>query len=311
MAEHEGPAGTPKKFSLEKLLKHGVDPNTLSFEDPGQRRTLLCLSADEGAQLDDMSRVELLLSARADPCRCSENGSFPLQLAVTREHVPIARKLLQSHADVNQQDEKLVSPLHLAAYQDHPRLVQLLLMHRANANAVDRSGQPPLFFASRTDVIAALVEAEADVVHLNAQGQSVLHSAARNGAYEAIAHFTEQEDLHHMLDLQDERGYTPLHVAASQGHQAVVGRLMDLGADSAIKTNKGQSAMSLADAKDVDVAYYIYTRVTGGNKASWSEMAQNPVALTLAAVLGVACFLNRTLLWEFGSDLVHLHFTSK
>jgi len=65
--------------------------------------------------------------------------------------------------------------------------------------------------------------------------------------------------------------------------------------------------MSLADTKDVDVAYYIYTRVTGGNKASWSEMAQNPIALMLAAVLGVACFLNRSLLWEFGWDLVHLY----
>ena len=68
---------------------------------------------------------------------------------------------------------------------------------------------------------------------------------------------------------------------------------MDLGADPAIRTNNAQTAMSLADTKDVDVAYYIYTRVTGGNKASWSEMAQNPVALTLAAVLEEACHPDR------------------
>jgi len=217
MEGDEDVAGTPKTPSLAKLLKYGVDPNSLSSEEPGQRRTLLCLSIEEGAQLDDMSRVELLLSARADPCRCSENGAYPLQLAVKRSHLPIARELLQCHADVNQQDGKLVSPLHVAAYQNHPRLVQLLLMHRASANAVDRAGQPPVFFASRSDVIAALVEAEADVVHLSAQGQSVLHLAAHNGAYEAVAHLTKQEDLHHMLDLQDERGRTPLHVACSSG----------------------------------------------------------------------------------------------
>mmetsp|Transcript_21311 Transcript_21311/g.61592 ORF Transcript_21311/g.61592 Transcript_21311/m.61592 type:complete len:309 (-) Transcript_21311:88-1014(-) len=303
----EGDSAQHKKPSLAKLLKYGVDPNSLSFEDTGERRTLLCLSIDEAVQIKDFTKVDLLLSARADPNRRSETGAFPLQLAARHSSTELARQLLQSKADANQQDEKLVSPLHVAAHQDAPRLVQLLLMHRANANAVDKVGQPPVFFASSRDVIEALLEAQADLLHLNKKGQSTLHLAAHNGSYQAVAYFTEQEHLRHMIDLRDERGRTALHHAAARGQQHVVSRLMDLGADPGIKTNTGQTAMSLADAKDVDVAYYIYTRVTGGNRATWSEMVRNPIALTLFAVIGVACFVNRKLLWEFGWDLASIY----
>jgi len=296
-----------RKPSLAKLLKYGADPNALSFEDVGERRTLLCLSIEEGVQLDDLTKVDLLLDAKADPNPRSETGAFPLQLAVKHGHLDLARKLLQRKAEVNQQDDKLVSPLHLAAHGDEARIVQLLVMYKANVNSVDKVGQPPVFFASSRGVATALVDAEADVLHLNKKGQSTLHLAAHNGAYDAVAYLTEHEQLRHMIDLQDERGRTALHHAAARGHQGVVSRLMDVGADPRLKTNNGQTAMSLADAKDIDVAYYIYTRMTGGNKSTWGEMAQNPVALTLAAVLGVACFVNRRLLWEFSWDLAALY----
>mmetsp|Transcript_159 Transcript_159/g.409 ORF Transcript_159/g.409 Transcript_159/m.409 type:complete len:306 (-) Transcript_159:23-940(-) len=297
-----------RKPSLAKLLKHGADPNALSFEDAGQRRTLLCLVIDEAVKIDDFDKVDLLLDAKADPNRRSENGSYPLQLAVKHGNLKLARKLLQRRADVNQQDDKLVTPLHHAAHQDHARIVQLLLLHQAKVNAQDKVGQPPIFFSGSRDVAVALLDAEADVLHLNNKGQSALHLAAHNGAHDAVCYLTEHEGMRHMIDLQDERGRTALHHAAARGHQSIVSRLMDVGADARLKTHHGQTAMSLADAKDVDVAYYIYMRTTGGNKSTWGEMAQNPVALTLAAVLGVACFVNRRLLWELSWDIAGLYF---
>jgi len=297
-----------RKPSLAKLLKCGGDPNSLSFEEPGQRRTLLCLSIEEGVQLDDYSKVDLLLDAKADPTRRCETGSFPLELAVKHNNLSLARKLLRYKADANQQDAKLVSPLHQAAHQDKAQIVQLLLLHRANVNAVDKVGQPPVFFAMSQDVAVQLLEAEADVLHMNNKGQSVLHLVAYNGAHGALACLTDAEELRPLVDLRDEAGRTALHHAAARGHMSCVSRLMDVGADPRLKTNKGQTPMTLADAKDVDVAYYIYTRMTGGNKSTWSEMAQNPIALTLAAVVGVACFINSRLLWEFSWDLAAVHF---
>mmetsp|Transcript_94746 Transcript_94746/g.268224 ORF Transcript_94746/g.268224 Transcript_94746/m.268224 type:complete len:312 (+) Transcript_94746:50-985(+) len=297
-----------RKPSLAKLLKCGGDPNSLSFEEPGQRRTLLCLSIEEAAQLGDYSKVDLLLDAKADPNRRCETGSFPLELAVKHKNLDLARKLLRYKADVNQQDAKLVSPLHQAAHQDKAQIVQLLLLHRANVNAVDKVGQPPVFFAMSQDVAVQLLEAEADVLHMNNKGQSVLHLVAYNGAHGALACLTDAEELRPLVDLRDEAGRTALHHAAARGHLSCVSRLMDVGADPRLKTKNGQTPMTLADSKDTDVAYYIYTRMTGGNKSTWREMAQNPIALTLAAVVGVACFVNSKLLWEFSWDLVGVYF---
>jgi len=292
-----------RKPSLAKLLKYGADPNALSFEDSGQRRTLLCLAVEEAAQIDDNSKVELLIESRADPNRRSETGAFPLSLAVKRSHLQLSRCLLQAKAEVNQQDEKLVTPLHSAVFQNDSRVVQLLLMYKANVNTADRLGQPPVFFASSREVVSALISAEADLLHLNKKGQSALHITAHSGAYEAMAYLVEQGSMCNLVDLQDENGRTALHHAAVKGHQDVVSRLMDVGADPHAKTKSGHTAMSLADAKHLDLAYYIYTRTTGGNKSTWRESAQNPVFLTTAAILGVACFVNRQLLWEFLWDL--------
>jgi len=297
-----------RKPSLAKLLKYGVDPNSLAFEEPGERRTLLCLTIEEAVQIDDFSKIELLLTAKADPNKRSETGSYPLQLACKHQKVKLARDLIQWKADVNAQDDKLVTPLHLAAHADETRLIQLLLLHKANVCAADRIGQHPIFFAGSRDSVLALLEADADPLHLNKKGQCALHLASHNGCYEAVCLFTEHDQVRHLLDLQDERGRTPLHHAAARGHQAVISRLMDVGSDPRLKTNNGQTAMSLADAKDVEVAYYIYTRMTGGNKSTWGEVAKNPIALTMAAIIGVACFVNRKLLWEFTWDLVALWF---
>mmetsp|Transcript_67013 Transcript_67013/g.160605 ORF Transcript_67013/g.160605 Transcript_67013/m.160605 type:complete len:349 (-) Transcript_67013:104-1150(-) len=282
----------PGKPSLAKLLKYGIDPNSLSAEEPGQRRTLLCLVIEEGVKLQDMSKVDLLLEARADVDRPSENGSYPLQLAVKNECFQVSRQLLRSGASVNQADERQVTPLHLAARNSDLRTVQLLLMHKANVNAADRLGQTPMFFAGSTQVLTALLDASADVLHLNSRGQSALHSAAFAGVADVTMRLAEHEQMFHMLDLQDESGRTALHHAAFKGHQAVISCLMDVGADPRMKTKTGQTAMTLADMKEhTDVAYYIFTRISGSNRSTWGEVLSNPILLITMSILGVACMV--------------------
>jgi len=262
------------------------------MEEPGARRTLLCLVIEEGVKLQDLQKVDLLLEARADPDRVSENGTYPLQLAVRHDCFQLSRQLLRASAAVNQPDNKQVTPLHLAAQNDNLKIMQLLLMYQANVNATDRLGQTPLFFAAGVQVLKALFEASADVLHLSTRGQSALHGAASTGAADVAVRLVENDEMCHMLDMPDERGRTALHHAAFRGHHAVVSTLLDMGADPRLKTTSGDTALTLADFKGhSDLAYYIYTRVSGGNRSSWAEVATNPILLTLAAILCVACFV--------------------
>lgn len=298
-----------RKPSLAKLLKYGANPNAFSLEDMGQRRTLLCLAIEEAEKIFNFDKIDLLLEAKADPNLKSETGDWPLMLATKHEDIELARKLLHLKADPNLQDEKQVSALHVATHQNDAHMVQLLLMHGALVNSVDRMGQTPLFFGQSRDILHSLLEADADVLHLNKKSQCALHLTSSSGYFDAVTYLVDRTQMGDMVNLRDEHGRTPLHHAAFRGHVDVMSRLMDVGADPKVKTKKGQTAMTLADEQGhTDAAYYVYNRVSGGNSVSWREALHNPVFLTVAAVMGVTSLMNRKVLWELSLDMLGLLF---
>ena len=94
--------------------------------------------------------VSLLINKGADVNAVSENGWWPLGLAVNRGHLEMVSRLLAAGAQVNRQDkESQLTPLHMAALKGYGKICALLIEKGADVNAKGPDGRTPLYYATR------------------------------------------------------------------------------------------------------------------------------------------------------------------
>ncbi len=149
---------------VQALLTAGADPNA---ESPYLQNFIGRTPLSHAAEKNDPKLVKLLLDAKADPNRGTNNA--PLLLAVLKKDIPTAQLLLEHGADPNvqgqvqiQTDFETTQPLFLAVERDNLPMVQLLLKYKADAGAL-LNGWSPLFSTSDTNILETLLEAGAKV----------------------------------------------------------------------------------------------------------------------------------------------------
>lgn len=104
--------------------------------------------------------------------------------AAWKNHLIVARFLLEKGANPNVLDFEKRSPLHEAAYGGHEQMVELLVEKSSDINAQDEYGETPLMRAvsgGRYTVAKLLVEKGADANNVTNEGVTVAHIAAYQG----------------------------------------------------------------------------------------------------------------------------------
>ena len=198
--------------------------------------------------------VSALLDAGADLEHRLPGGVTVLMLACALGMPDIAARLLTAGADIDAGDSQGLAPLHCAALygftgRDRTRLLALfdtLLLAGAEADMPAAGGVTPLLL---------LLGARAEPG--SACDEAVVMAGLERLLEEGVS-----------LEVQDPRGFGPLHLAALHGLGAVVQRLLRAGADPDLRDTLNRSPREIAVMRGfVDVAAEFAPAQTGVSMA--------------------------------------------
>ena len=231
--------------------------------------------------------VDLLLQRGADPQHAANTGATPLSAAVSMRQADIVNDLLAAGAQIEHRLPGGVTVLMLAAALGLPDIAARLLTAGANVHASDAQGLTPLHCAALFGFIARdkprlvalfdtllLAGAEPENIAAGAVTPLLLLLGARAEPGTAcdeevvLAALERLLDEEVSLDVQDPRGFGPLHLAALHGLLRVVQRLLRTGADPDLRDALNRTPREVAVMRGfVDVAAEFSPAVPGASMA--------------------------------------------
>ena len=227
--------------------------------------------------------VDLCLARGADPQHAAASGATPLSAAVSMRQTPIVVALLDAGAQIEHRLPGGVTVLMLAAALGLPDIAARLLAAGADVHAGDAQELAPLhcaalygFTARERSRLLALLDtlllAGADPERVAAGRVSplllLLGARAEPGTacdeQIVLAGVERLLDEGVSLDVQDPRGFGPLHLAALHGLPLLVQRLLRAGADPDRRDGLNRTPREIAIMRGfVDVAGQFEPAVPG------------------------------------------------
>jgi ankyrin repeat protein len=236
--------------AIDSLVEHGASP--LARDRHGDTPLATAAKAGRGAFVAQMLR----LGAEID--RENTDGATPLLQAARANRVEVAVQLIEAGADVNRKDHKGETPLIAAAFNGSAALVERLLARAAAPDVVDLSGKAAIEYAAgrgASRVVELLLDAHVDVNRAYDADLTALMWAAgyADKAPEAEALKTVALLIQRggAINAQDDRGQTPLMIAAGMGHASIVRALLAAGADKSLRDHTGKTAKEMASAEEL------------------------------------------------------------
>ncbi|UYV85156.1 PPP1R16B [Cordylochernes scorpioides] len=192
----------------------------------------------------------------------------------------MVKLLVEFGADVNAKDSEQWTPLHAAATCGHINLVKFLIAHDAELLAVNADGNMPYDICedeSTLDYIETemakrgitqeliddtraanenqmledmkrLLDQGGDLEVQDNQGATPLHVASANG-YVSVVEFLLDNNV--APDAADQDHWQPIHAAACWGHPEVIELLVQAGANLNAKTKNGETPYDICEDPDL------------------------------------------------------------
>lgn len=199
----------------------------------------------------DLDTCQVLLDA-GTPVDCLGDDDFtPLLLAVNFGGAEAAALLLQYGADINHSATDGSTPVILAAYNGHPNVLDVLLDPdlevEAEIDAEYSDYGSSLCLAAQEghlDCVRKLLVNKAEVNFQDAGGSTPLYLACHASHEDVAALLCEHQELE--IERSNDRGVTPLYVAAEHSLLATTELLLSLKADPLAKTNSACTPVDVA-----------------------------------------------------------------
>ncbi|KAF4528734.1 hypothetical protein B566_EDAN016902, partial [Ephemera danica] len=186
-------------------------------------------------------------------CVFEDVGSY-----VTTRYETVSCLLNFPECDINLTDNKGNTPLHLAAWRlyddDDDKILHLFIQRDGLLlNAENNMGQTALHLAAihcnSEEIKVFLSHKECKTNAQDKNGYTPLHSCIQRGIYNEAIMNTIINLIKHdfsILNIKNNKGQTPLHVAVEEHELKVVDLLVRLGAEVNIKDNDNRTPLKLA-----------------------------------------------------------------
>ncbi|OAD58844.1 E3 ubiquitin-protein ligase MIB2 [Eufriesea mexicana] len=266
----------------------------------GGKKTCLQVAAHQGQR----DLCTLLLHAGASLQAVDEDGDTPLHyaafgalhVAVNKQHAQCVKVLLNHQCDVNLQDSYGDTALHDAIGKDALDIIDALcswpkvdftLRNKRGFNVLHHAALKGNAHATQRLVVRArhLVDVKKE------DGFAALHLAALNGHKDVAATLLSPDGGNAKVDLRNNRRQTPLHLATSQGHWALVELLVHYNADIASTDADGDTVLHIAIVKSPNQSNVVPTPESCRDSPLIYTIWQNLSRQGARTELALACFL--------------------
>ncbi|XP_048244191.1 serine/threonine-protein phosphatase 6 regulatory ankyrin repeat subunit C-like isoform X2 [Haliotis rufescens] len=223
---------------LVYLLQEGADINT----SDKNMQTIFHLVSKSGME----KTLKVLLTRKPGNNVINSvdvNGRTPVMVAAHTGSEGCF-KLLQTISNLNVKDKYSYEIIHLASFRGAKAIVQHVLSP-SNINSRGTHGYTPVMVTAvsgHQSVFDLLVSNQADLTLVDTHGDSLLHLACRCGNTAIVQHVLSPSNI----NSRGTHGYTPVMVAAFNGHQSVFDLLVSNQADLTLVDTHGDSLLHLA-----------------------------------------------------------------